>query len=76
MELPGANLSHSSNVAARAREDHNIAVQVSYPALAMLRVVINVRLLKDLRLKVKSPLDGLIKLIGLEPEEDTITVRF
>src|SRR5262245_24228500 len=65
----------STHIATSARQHNDVAIRISYPALAVLSVRIDVRRFEDLGLKGVCALNRRIEIIDLEPQKDTVAVR-
>lgn len=61
-------------LAVGANDDDHIAVGVADPNFAMFRAEIDVRLFDDFGAEGARAVDGVVEVVDLEPEEDTVPV--
>ena len=64
-----------AGLAVGAGDDDDVAVGVTEPGLAVLRVRIDVRLLQELGAQGPGPLDRGVEVLHLEPEQDAVAGR-
>src|SRR6185369_10220742 len=63
------------NLAVRARDDDDVAVEILEPELAVRRCGVDVRLQNDLRTELARPADDVVEVVHLEPDEHAVSDR-